>query len=318
MTHSTTPAIDPLAYVGEAFATFEQACCGLSKTTTISPFTLRAAMSFTVSPPGSKITPARFTSIQAAIDEAVSRGANGQNPAVINVNAGTYTENIVIPDGIIVDGTGVDGRLRLHRLNGTVTFDNVTTAASLDGMYVTVDSQNAVTINANCTGQIALNRNTLETTTAGNSVEIAPLTAPGNLIIFFCEIVAAGIGVNYFANMSVTSLVSTINTAGGSGVAISNDGSNLTCLYSIIQGQVVSATSGTSRLQFNFHISVGVPSFVVGAGTTMIIAQITSFAPGAPAYLDNSAGGTAQRGNVVVEVGGATAELGVITPMTVL
>ncbi len=64
---------------------------------------------------------ARFTSIQAAINQAVTDGAAWfTNPKVIQIQAGNYTESFTLPDGIFICGSPVLKGFSTI-INGTIT-----------------------------------------------------------------------------------------------------------------------------------------------------------------------------------------------------
>lgn len=47
-------------------------------------------------------------SVQAAIDAAVEAGAGRENPWIINLKPGEYTESVHVPSGLNIVGTGTD------------------------------------------------------------------------------------------------------------------------------------------------------------------------------------------------------------------
>lgn len=75
-----------------------------------------AALLYTVGP----VNVGRFQTIQAAITAAEAAGAHGENPALILILGGRYTENLTLfSGGIILQAAGYDSVY----LNGNITFD---------------------------------------------------------------------------------------------------------------------------------------------------------------------------------------------------
>lgn len=81
-----------------------------------------------------------YTSIQTAVDAAVSDGHNSTNPAAIFVLPGTYTENITVPVGIFIIGMAEWSTRSFVtvRIDGSVTLTSATTGAHvLMGLNIT-------------------------------------------------------------------------------------------------------------------------------------------------------------------------------------
>jgi hypothetical protein len=87
---------------------------------------------YVVGPPGS---PARFRSVQAAIDAAVADGGSAANPKQVLVLPGEYLEDVAMAAGVLVKGFSTSG----IRIRGTVTFDLVD-QGGIDATYSSLAS----------------------------------------------------------------------------------------------------------------------------------------------------------------------------------
>jgi hypothetical protein len=111
----------------------------------LSPRQVLGTVTTTISPYIVGATDSDFTTIQGAIDAAVTAGVSASNPMNIYIKPGTYAENLTLADGISLIGFDASPQVQLDTGNaalfaGTNTSVRLNGSLSYDGSSSTVDS----------------------------------------------------------------------------------------------------------------------------------------------------------------------------------
>jgi hypothetical protein len=145
--------------------------------------------------------PAVFSSVQTAVSSAVIDGHNAANPAVVLIHPGTYTEDVVLSDGIQLagfsgdDGAGVvivgditanDGSNTISSLDvqGTITFGGATGGTlTLRKVSVTPVIGNEAVAYTRTAGELGSRLNLQDCVLTSNFIAFPPLLLTGDNLV---------------------------------------------------------------------------------------------------------------------------------------
>lgn len=254
-----------------------------------------------------------YTTIQAAINAAVSAGASNSSPAKIYVKQGTYTENLTLADGIIIIGFDQDyggtSPNKSVKVVGTVTLTSGT--AKLQSIYLqstsTAITQSGGTLYLENFSATVTGANFLLYTTVANKftyLNNCILTGDGSFIsdnsfAFDVELNAYNSYINfsssvstldaaaaqYFLDFEYCTIITSFNLSG-------LDPSALTfgyCKHASISASTL-VTVGTNPVTLNYNFCELIPSttpFSLGNNTTQFIKQCQFGSSNYATFADN-------------------------------
>lgn len=181
---------------------------------------IREPYTYVVSDDGTK----EFTSIQAAINQAVLDGHIPSNPAMVYVMAGTYTEDLTLAGGIIVYGQTSDALLKGVTLNGAVTANAVigNNFFAIQGFSIRSTVADAITITGVIAARCDIVACNVTATVGFGGILINSLSGTFGIVnILDCTINGDTFGI-FAINRNIIGC-SRISVIGSSGVAASFD-----------------------------------------------------------------------------------------------
>lgn len=260
---------------------------------------LREGAHYVVAADGSK----EYTTVQAAITQAVADGAAMGNPKMILVYPGVYTENLIVPDGIVLVGQSAEGRAAGTVVAGLCTIQPGSFVVFRDMAFS--DTGGGTAISSTGAGTVLV----LQSSRVSSSVTALDLGALGGNSLFMSNCLVNGVtGLNITnaasviisetdinttaaitatgsGNISITDCSSISSSITGSitlnsamacsllnsqifGSITANDATIFDAAWAYIQGQIVANGTAFVRAVHSRIESGGVSAFSLAAGTS--------------------------------------------------
>lgn len=226
----------------------------------------------------------RFTSVQAAMDQAKADGHNAANPATVFILGGSYTENLVLRDGIDLatfggrahedpagtpTATGTTNWFPDVQITGNVTLEAGFTRCTIDG----VDLLGTVNFGVNPTMTGFTARSCLiGANSAGAFAVTGGPTGSPQVNFEDCQILntnATGKGVGFTAAVVLTMLACSSSTATGNQPALSMTGGTRHLQDVKLNGSLVDLAAITTAVANDTDIAVsGISPVTLFLGST--------------------------------------------------
>lgn len=228
-------------------------------------------------------TGARFTSIQTAINQAESDGASFASPANVFIQAGTYTENLTLKDGIYLytyDGNFGFTSSKSVSLNGTVSIATGV-RCKINGVHFSRTSGSIFS----CTGGTLELSNCTSTVTTGI---LFSLTSTAAKNFYFSNCTFNGISSSAFMTTNSDAMTVTVR-AESTSISFDVDSS---------------FTNSTDIVTIDLFNCKNITTWILNSGTTNFTAQNCYFEGSGGSIINTgaSATGTINLYNCIVSV----------------
>lgn len=204
-----------------------------------------------------------YTSIQDAIDAAVTDGHDASDPATIFVYPGTYNESVIIYDGIWIQGVRDGGQpfgsaslMGLPEITDGVIVNAACTTGGISNMTVSADGKGAVAFGAGAFSYFRIEGCTLTKTGGGAVITAAPTQGATARLHIFDSYISNGTAQGGIAGLQFTAGVFCViqrTAIGGtsSDTAISVAGASVFLVHDCDITGSISNVSGAGNWSFS-------------------------------------------------------------------